>query len=234
MLFFSEQENRQTWYLCSLTRWAKRFANARSTLWRSWAKNAQTSCCSTSARQMKLGRRQTDRSVYLICIIYFCFKESWTCEMNFFFSHQRVMMQIVQELCRRPGLNKCGFEMPTIYIPNPQKVKWSVLVTLNCCVCIKITSGCANIINHSSAVIAAPSYDLQPRSVRGRFVHPSRPPLHFCWASAASLSAKSTRLSVRMPSGFVMELSRPSFIEMCRVFFMFSPNLTCLRAVCLM
>lgn len=36
---------------------------------------------------------------------------------------QRVMMQIVQELCRRPGLNKCGFEMPTIYIPNPQKVR---------------------------------------------------------------------------------------------------------------
>ncbi|XP_073321411.1 uncharacterized protein [Pagrus major] len=34
---------------------------------------------------------------------------------------QRVMMQIVQELCRRPGLNKCGFEMPTIYIPNPSK-----------------------------------------------------------------------------------------------------------------
>ncbi|XP_061624162.1 uncharacterized protein si:dkey-98f17.5 [Phyllopteryx taeniolatus] len=34
---------------------------------------------------------------------------------------QRVMMQIVQELCRRQGLNKCGFEMPTIYIPNPQK-----------------------------------------------------------------------------------------------------------------
>ncbi|XP_041957245.1 uncharacterized protein si:dkey-98f17.5 [Alosa sapidissima] len=34
---------------------------------------------------------------------------------------QRVMMQIVQELCRRPGLNKCGFEMPTIFIPNPQK-----------------------------------------------------------------------------------------------------------------
>lgn len=35
---------------------------------------------------------------------------------------QRVMMQIVQELCKRPGLNKCGFEMPTIYIPNPNKV----------------------------------------------------------------------------------------------------------------
>uniref|UniRef100_UPI00398EEEF6 EH domain-containing protein 4 n=1 Tax=Pristiophorus japonicus TaxID=55135 RepID=UPI00398EEEF6 len=34
---------------------------------------------------------------------------------------QRVMMQIVQELCKRPGLNKCGFDMPTIYIPLPNK-----------------------------------------------------------------------------------------------------------------
>ncbi|KAM6957787.1 uncharacterized protein FYW47_011891 [Aplochiton taeniatus] len=34
---------------------------------------------------------------------------------------QRVMMQIVQELCKRSGLNKCGFDMPTIYIPNPNK-----------------------------------------------------------------------------------------------------------------
>ncbi len=31
-------------------------------------------------------------------------------------------MQIVQELCKRPGLNKCGFDMPTIYVPNPTKV----------------------------------------------------------------------------------------------------------------
>ncbi len=31
---------------------------------------------------------------------------------------QRVLMQIVQELCKRPGLNKTGFDMPTIYIPN--------------------------------------------------------------------------------------------------------------------
>ncbi|XP_014669921.1 PREDICTED: uncharacterized protein LOC106810952 [Priapulus caudatus] len=31
---------------------------------------------------------------------------------------QRVLMQIVQELCKRPGLNKCGFDMPTIYIPS--------------------------------------------------------------------------------------------------------------------
>ncbi|XP_078087537.1 uncharacterized protein LOC144505303 isoform X2 [Mustelus asterias] len=34
---------------------------------------------------------------------------------------QRVMMQIVQELCKRPGLNKCGFDMPTIYIPDSNK-----------------------------------------------------------------------------------------------------------------
>merc|ERR1711976_260456 len=32
---------------------------------------------------------------------------------------QRVLMQIVQELCKRPGLNRTGFDMPTIYIPNP-------------------------------------------------------------------------------------------------------------------
>lgn len=34
---------------------------------------------------------------------------------------QRVMMQIVQELCKRPGLNKTGFEMPTIFIPSSNK-----------------------------------------------------------------------------------------------------------------
>jgi len=32
---------------------------------------------------------------------------------------QRVMMQIVQELCKRPGLNRTGFDMSTIYIPKP-------------------------------------------------------------------------------------------------------------------
>lgn len=31
---------------------------------------------------------------------------------------QRVMMQIVQELCKRPGLNRTGFDMPTIYVPT--------------------------------------------------------------------------------------------------------------------
>ncbi|XP_059490341.1 uncharacterized protein LOC132205358 [Neocloeon triangulifer] len=34
---------------------------------------------------------------------------------------QKVMMQIVQELCKRPGLNKTGFDMPTIYIPDSNK-----------------------------------------------------------------------------------------------------------------
>ena len=36
---------------------------------------------------------------------------------------QKVMMQIVQELCKRPGLNKCGFEMPTIYIPDSNLIR---------------------------------------------------------------------------------------------------------------
>lgn len=30
-------------------------------------------------------------------------------------------MQIVQELCKRPGLNRTGFDMPTIYIPDLNK-----------------------------------------------------------------------------------------------------------------
>lgn len=36
---------------------------------------------------------------------------------------QKVLMQIVQELCKRPGLNKAGFEMLTIYIPTLQEKK---------------------------------------------------------------------------------------------------------------
>ena len=27
-------------------------------------------------------------------------------------------MQITQELCKRPGLNRAGFDMPTIFIPT--------------------------------------------------------------------------------------------------------------------
>ena len=42
-------------------------------------------------------------------------------------------MQIVQELCKRPGLNRTGFEMPTIFIPNPSgKVLWWLLSQWNC------------------------------------------------------------------------------------------------------
>jgi len=44
----------------------------------------------------------------------------------FYFFRYRVMMQIVQELCKRPGLNKTGFDMPTIYIPNPNKVRYYI------------------------------------------------------------------------------------------------------------
>ena len=36
---------------------------------------------------------------------------------------QKVMMQIVQELCKRPGLNKAGFDMLTIFIPTLQEKK---------------------------------------------------------------------------------------------------------------
>jgi len=36
---------------------------------------------------------------------------------------QKVLMQIVQELCKRPGLNTAGFEMLTIYIPTLQEKK---------------------------------------------------------------------------------------------------------------
>ena len=41
---------------------------------------------------------------------------------------QRVMMQIVQELCKRPGLNRTGFDMPTIYVPNMNQ-KVSIYLT---------------------------------------------------------------------------------------------------------
>lgn len=36
---------------------------------------------------------------------------------------QRVMMQIVQELCKRPNLNKAGFDMLTNYVPTLQEKK---------------------------------------------------------------------------------------------------------------
>ncbi|KAG8200230.1 hypothetical protein JTE90_025008 [Oedothorax gibbosus] len=34
---------------------------------------------------------------------------------------QKVLMQIVQELCKRPNLNRAGFDLSTIYLPNPNK-----------------------------------------------------------------------------------------------------------------
>ena len=32
-------------------------------------------------------------------------------------------MQTVQELCKRPGLNRSGFDMPTIYLPEANGAK---------------------------------------------------------------------------------------------------------------
>ncbi|XP_018017429.1 uncharacterized protein LOC108674042 [Hyalella azteca] len=52
---------------------------------------------------------------------------------------QRVMMQIVQELCKRPGLNKTGFDMPTIFIPNPGKVVRCSNQIEECCSVIEKT-----------------------------------------------------------------------------------------------
>ncbi|KAH9528846.1 hypothetical protein DERF_002761 [Dermatophagoides farinae] len=34
------------------------------------------------------------------------------------YDRQKIMMQIVQELCERPGLNQSGFDMLTIYLPD--------------------------------------------------------------------------------------------------------------------
>ena len=31
---------------------------------------------------------------------------------------QRVLIQITQEICKRPGLNKAGFDMPAIFVPT--------------------------------------------------------------------------------------------------------------------
>lgn len=36
---------------------------------------------------------------------------------------QKVLMQIAQELCKRPGLTKCFFELPTIYIPDEKLIR---------------------------------------------------------------------------------------------------------------
>ena len=35
----------------------------------------------------------------------------------------RVLMQIVQNLCRQPEISKTNFDMPTIYLPELAKVK---------------------------------------------------------------------------------------------------------------
>ena len=51
---------------------------------------------------------------------------------------QKVMMQIVQELCKRPGLNKCGFEMPTIYIPDSELIRKTQCVNQIDAVCSQI------------------------------------------------------------------------------------------------
>jgi hypothetical protein len=42
-------------------------------------------------------------------------------------------MQIVQEVCKRPGLNKAAFDMPAIYIPSlTVKVQSSTIISTSC------------------------------------------------------------------------------------------------------
>lgn len=91
---------------------------------------------------------ESDRQV-LSRLLDSCVKKSqsgFTFTVKFQSVPQRVMMQIVQELCKRPGLNKCGFDMPTIYIPNPNKVRNRLLqlvLTEQACSCVpSLLSSC--------------------------------------------------------------------------------------------
>lgn len=69
-------------------------------------------------------------SIFIMLIQNYC--QAILCNL-YLWLFQRVMMQIVQELCKRPGLNKCGFDMPTIYIPNPNKVpSWQSVIVITC------------------------------------------------------------------------------------------------------
>lgn len=54
---------------------------------------------------------------------------------------QRVMMQIVQELCKRPNLNKTAFEMNTIFVPNLQKGSTCINQIDKVCIEIEKTIG---------------------------------------------------------------------------------------------
>ncbi|XP_054152990.1 uncharacterized protein LOC128951749 [Oppia nitens] len=68
----------------------------------------QALCKRTLNLVEKLNARHTDRMRFYL---------SKADEAGHESDRQKVLMQIVQELCKRPGLNKAGFEMPTIYVP---------------------------------------------------------------------------------------------------------------------
>uniref|UniRef100_A0A8C4SFV9 Uncharacterized LOC114658621 n=1 Tax=Erpetoichthys calabaricus TaxID=27687 RepID=A0A8C4SFV9_ERPCA len=80
---------------------------------------------------------------------------------------QRVMMQIVQELCKRPGLNKCGFDMPTIYIPDPAKPSRCLNQIDEVCQTIEktINQTVQNTLNHleQDAEVIAERIDVNPK-----------------------------------------------------------------------
>ncbi|KAK2574448.1 hypothetical protein P5673_000617 [Acropora cervicornis] len=77
----------------------------------------------------------------------------------------KVLMQITQELCKRPGLNKAGFEMQTIYIPTLlDKTIQNTLNTLE-----KDCEKIARLVDHKLAVNGeASSHNLRAR-IKGFF-----------------------------------------------------------------
>lgn len=59
---------------------------------------------------------------------------------------QRVLMQITQDLCKRQGLNRAGFDMPTIFIPSLTEKVWDSTNALYCIV-IYLQTTCDNHID---------------------------------------------------------------------------------------
>lgn len=114
---FSFQVNWPTWFSCFSIRSARRCASELWTLLSSWTLAIQNAFVFIFQRRMRLARNRTGKGQSFFHLFF-----SSLVRLIIFHFRFRVMMQIVQELCKRPGLNKTGFDMPTIYIPNPNKV----------------------------------------------------------------------------------------------------------------
>lgn len=141
------------------------------------------------------------------------FVEKWqsgsTFKVSFKSVPQRVMMQIVQELCKRPGLNKCGFDMPTIYIPNPNKVRALLLAALPHWTGLSLCSFSTLFLSvHSQAAVWTRSKRCVAQ-LRGLLTKPSRIPWT-PWRRTVSLSAMRSRrhLPVIGKSAFIVAMMK--------------------------